>query len=446
MAAIRSGMRPTALAIALGAALAIVEAHVGTGHQDDLLVDWRYAVGDPMEGLHAGTERLPAASELVSLPHRVHEPNHPLWYARTTTLPAASALFVDADDGAQVFADGVRLANYRRWFFVPDSPAPTRRIVVRVLNNAMRGGLRSVSIVAASSVVRESVDAGSLPEGFAPVGTDAFRAHMPAPGEPCHFTAWADSQGGWTTFHRLVALMLRRRPDFSVGIGDLVNDGSDAQAWRAFLSVLAPLAAQIPIVPVAGNHDYDGYYNDLRPRHYLDLFRPDGASWFAWSCGPVRFAAIDMNAEFPIGLSAQSPQYGWLMNEVRSVSWTGARWRVLLVHQPPWSRSWAGYEGDEVVRDIVTSLAASHGLDLVMAGHSHAYERLTRTVNGRAVHVVITGGAGGTLEGPLSTNPEHMGTIILKHHFVDVGATRDSMAFEAVDADGHSIDRWRLAR
>ena len=408
--------------------------------------EWRFALGASGEGLHASATAMPSSSAPVRLPHRVLAPNSTLWYASELPIPPGSALLVDADDGAQVFVDGAQLNHYRRWFLVPGAASATQHVVVRVLNNAMQGGLRSVRVVAAADVVRDSIEVPALSAGFAPVESAGFRARMPAAGQPCRFSAWADSQGGWRTFSGLVALMTGRRAHFSVGVGDLVNDGSDPQAWRSFLAAVAPLAADTPVVPVAGNHDYDGFYNDLRAQHYLRLFRPDGASWFAWSCGDARFVALDMNTEFPIGARPSGAQKEWLMREVASAAWKDAAWRVLLVHQPPWSRSWAGYDGDEAVRAIVEPLVANHGLDLVIAGHSHAYERLTRIVRGREVRVLITGGAGGGLEAPLRAGPPGTGTIFLRHHFVELTATRQALMANAIDADGRSFDRWRINR
>jgi hypothetical protein len=407
---------------------------------------WRHAVGDRAEGSQPAVKPMPLDAGTITLPHRVMQPNTPLWYWRSMALPAGSALLVDADDGAQVFVDGVRTEHYRQWFLVPESVAPIRQVAIRVMNNAMQGGLRAVRVVPAATVPHEPVAWPALPRGFAPVESRSFQSRMPAADQPCRFSAWADSQGGWPTFSRLVALMAARNPHFSVGVGDLVNDGSNPAAWRAFVSTIAPLAARVPVVPIAGNHDYDGFYNSLRPQHYLDLFRPGGTTWFAWSCGSARFVAIDPNAEFPIGVSATSAQHAWLMNEIRSPAWTGAAWRILLVHQPPWSRSWAGYVGDEAVRAIVEPLVAAHRLDFVIAGHSHAYERLARSVAGREVHVLITGGAGGGLEAPLGAEAPGTGTIVLRHHFVELTATRQALMANAIDADGQSFDRWRIKR
>lgn len=410
----------------------------------DSLARWQHAMGLAGETRSVTAERMPSPTAVITLPHRVLEPNRALWYARDMAVPTASALWVDSDDGAQVFVDGQLVPNHRRWFLVPESAAATRTVVIRVLNNAMQGGLRQVKIVAADAVVREPL--GDLTAVFPPVESEAFRARMPPPADACRFTAWADSQGGWTTFAALVALMEQRRPHFSVGVGDLVNDGSDPHAWRSFVNTLAPLAARVPVVPVAGNHDYDGFYNDLLARHYLDWFRPDGTSWFAWSCGPARFAAIDVNREFPIGITDGSPQQHWLANELTSPAWRNARWRVLLVHQPPWSRSWEGYDGDQPVRAIVERLVQHHGLDLVIAGHSHSYEHLQHEIEGRSMHVLISGGAGGGLEAVRQSPPPGGGTIELRHHFADIAIDSRQLAVEAVGTDGRSFDRWTIRK
>jgi hypothetical protein len=435
------------MTVVVAVAILLTGRHQPTQTDTEWLSGWSFAAGNRHETLRAGASDMPRAATLVTLPHRLLEPNRALWYARDLDIPAGSALVVEADDGAQVFVDGARLSQRRRAFFVPDSSQSRRRVVIRVLNNAMQGGLRSVRAMRAADVGDEPFALPSLPVGFPPVDSAAFLARMPAAGEACRFTAWADSQGGWQTFGSLVDLMRRRRSHFSVGIGDLVNDGSDVTAWQSFLTTLAPLAAEVPVVPIAGNHDYDGFYNLLRAERYEAWFDRRDTTWFAWSCGPLRLAAVDLNREFPIGISEGSPQWRWLEAETASPAWTRARWRILLVHQPPWSKSWAGYYGDESIRRIVERLAESHGLDVVIAGHSHAYEHLVRGTGLRRVHVFITGGAGGALEDAaadaLSTPEER---IAARHHFVHVSSKASELTFEAVDTDGALLDRVVLRR
>ena len=281
-----------------------------------------------------------------------------------------------------------------------------RRVIVRVLNNAMQGGLRGVALVDARLARRPSHPPVSTPGGFEPVESRRFRGRMPGARQPCAFTVWADSQSGWPTFERIVGLIAKRAGAFSAGVGDLVSDGSNPDEWPRFVETLAPLAERTAIVPIPGNHDYDGSYNELRAAAYEEWFSRKTSTWFAWSCGPVRLVALDLNREFPIGISEESRQWAWLQAEVRSVAWKSAGWRIVLVHQPPWSRSWAGYAGDEAVRRIVEPLVRDNELNVVLSGHSHAYEYLHRSVDARVVHVLVTGGAGGSLEAP---QPEVLG-------------------------------------
>jgi Calcineurin-like phosphoesterase len=429
------GIARVVFAVAVAAAL--------TMQTDQTASSWRFAVGRSSESLHAAARDMPGAGIEVTLPHRALHPNAAMWYARRLDLPANASIAVEADDGAQLFVDGVQWAQERRVFF-PPAPvgAGSHAIIVRVLNNAMQGGLRRVTVLDR----RPHYPEPSLPRpaaGFDAVESAAFRSRMPAGGAPCDFTLWADSQSGWGTFATIVARMAERPHHFSAGIGDLVSDGSDPAAWTRLVETLAPLAARVPIVPIVGNHDYDGFYNDLMSRWYGQLFERE-ATWMAWSCGPARFAAIDLNREFPIGISPNSAQYAWLEQEVRSRAWRDAKWRVLLVHQPPYSRSWAGYDGDEAMRTIVRELVAQHGLQLVVSGHSHAYEHLVRDISGRPLHVLITGGAGGGLEEPVSPAVREPDRVILAHHFIRGRADRTALAIEAIDRHGQVLDRWAL--
>jgi hypothetical protein len=429
---------------------ALVSASLLTQGQSssEVIGFWEFALGSREERLQVSADRLPSARQRVTLPHRVMAPDTALWYTRELDLPADRALLVDADDGAQVFVDGRRLDHYRRWFFVPSDLAGTHRVTVRVLNNAMQGGLRRVTFVESATVPRAPQAPIATPSEFEPIErVAATMGRLPSRDRPCAFTAWADSQSGWSTFARIVSLMTQRPASFTVGIGDLVSDGSDPDNWPTFVETLKPLASKGPVVAIAGNHDYDGYYNELRARLYEQRFSRPEATWFAWSCGPARFVALDLNREFPIGVSPGSAQWRWLEAETQSDAWTSARWRLLLLHQPPWSKSWEGYEGDLVVRQMVERLVRERGLQVVLAGHSHAYEHLIRSVGDRQVHILITGGAGGGLEDikadGLSTPAER---IAVRHHFLHAVADDDALTFNAIDVDGATFDRVVLTR
>jgi hypothetical protein len=409
------------------------------------LQPWAFAVGHASETLQTVAAGMPPPAAMVVLPHRLLTPNTALWYARELDLTGIRTLRVMADDGAQVFVAGQRLAQRGTDFALPHQLAGSHRVIVRVLNNAMSGGLQSVALLTEGAMEPRDMALRAWP-GYKAVESAEFRTDMPAPEQPCRFTAWADSQGGWNTFAALVTLMAKDTSHFSVGIGDLTNNGSEAVQWRAFVATVEPLAEMTHVVPVPGNHDYDGFYADLIAPPYLRLFRSGShQSWFAWSCGPARFVAVDVNREFPLGISPGSLQYQWLVREAHSAAWRDALWRVLLVHQPPWSRTWIGYDGDAATRSVLSLLSAERSANIVMAGHSHAYESLPRSLHGAPIHVFVVGGAGGSLEDPQPDVLSGAGDrYSVRHHYVRVHATVDTFTAQAVGLDGRVFDVTRL--
>jgi hypothetical protein len=263
------------------------------------------------------------------------------------------------------------------------------------------------------------------------------------------FTVWADSQGGWATFGRLVEHMRADPPAFSVGAGDLVNTGSLSAPWLSFFAAIHPLASSRPFFLVPGNHDYDGYYDDFEPVLYDRYARNQRLGrghnhYFAWTWRNARFVALDPNENFPISFPADSEQHRWLLAEVQSEAWRRADWRFVFLHQPCYSEGWSGYHGDRRIRELLDDLAARFGIDFVVTGHAHNYERVTKShASGRTHHVVV-GGAGGRLEpegGPVSLV---MDRIIKTHHYGRFRVAGPRVEFEMIDLAGVKRDSFSV--
>lgn len=106
--------------------------------------EWQYAVGSPSEQLFVDESSLPQQLQQITLQHRILEPNRSLWYLKEALFLQDVTLQVSADDGAQVWYNNERIPLYRgRYFNIPSSEQ-SGKLVIRVLNNAMRGGLNSV--------------------------------------------------------------------------------------------------------------------------------------------------------------------------------------------------------------------------------------------------------------------------------------------------------------
>ncbi|WP_373397475.1 metallophosphoesterase family protein [Algoriphagus halophilus] len=91
-----------------------------------------------------------------------------------------------------------------------------------------------------------------------------YEFQKPKAGDSVKLAIWADSQGGWDTFQEIAQGIESHKPDLSIGAGDLVNNGSEPWAFPRFLQELSWMKTAQLLVP--GNHDYDGFYEDLEPR------------------------------------------------------------------------------------------------------------------------------------------------------------------------------------
>ncbi|MFK7847483.1 MAG: metallophosphoesterase [Rhodothermales bacterium] len=449
--------------------------------------NWTFAIGNPANGLHATIAQSPALDTSVTLPHRILKPDWPLWYEKSIEVADYEWLYIDADDGAQVFQNGQLLNPVFGEFFsllpAEDSSDKAATITVRVLNNAMRGGLEEAHLVAGpafqtyqlyreqrTAMLRVIYDALRAPA----LNTDqkeALEAMLSLPSENSiasaaasfnsalrypylhelpttvdddgifSFTAWGDSQAGWETFQKLVDQMAEIPSAFSIGLGDLVGYGSKEEEWLAFTVALQPLLKTQPVFPVAGNHDYDGYYNDLVPQLYYQYTREKEttASYFSWTYEGAFFLALDPNRNFP--LQFEDEQVDWMLAAMDSEAWREANWRFILMHQTPFGQGWPGYHGDMFIRELVDSLAAPKEIDFVLTGHNHDYERLVVDYGGHKTNFFILGGAGGGLEPEESSAFPQMDLVIKAHHFSRFDIERHRVNVTVIGLDGQVLDK-----
>ncbi len=388
---------------------------------------WRYRKGEDLQ-LKVSAKPLSEFSwEQVTLPHRVSEPNSPLWYYRTLSpVDRPTYLHVNADDGAQVFVNQHQIEAIRGYYYELPVTEKTITLQVRVLNNAMEGGLINVTLLDKDSIDEiwstEDRQLQRLKYEMLP-GDHRSHIYLPTGGATLDeskelvFTAWGDSQGGWETF-RLLTEHMASVPDqvFSLGLGDLVSDGVNRLNWYSFFYCLRPFVDnQIPVFPLVGNHDYDGYYDHLNPLLYHELINSNGCTYSSWTSGPAIFLALDPNHNFPLQIDSTQMQYA--LRVLQSTEWETATWRFVLIHQPPYAQGWPGYQGDLFIRKFIEDHAESSQIDFVLSGHCHDFEYLKKSFGDQTTHFFVLGGGGGGLEPDENDTAFTMDTVINKHHY-----------------------------
>ncbi len=181
----------------------------------------------------------------------------------------------------------------------------------------------------------------------------------------------------------IVQAILAESPDLVIGTGDLVGEGGSRDDWRELSKTHQPLWSQLLYLPALGNHeligDFDGsFFRQLLPQ------------------AQARFYAVRYGFLLAIFLDGNRPgsqeQTHFLATQLKAAARDpSVRARVVVLHQPPLS---VGLHcGTSGSMHEWMHIFEKYRVDLVLAGHDHAYERLER--NG--VPYFVTGGGGAKL-------------------------------------------------
>lgn len=233
-----------------------------------------------------------------------------------------------------------------------------------------------------------------------------------------------------------VPAVAEAKPALALFNGDCVDDcGDQAGVERRFLRALPPLGeAGIAALFLRGNHEYRG----AMARRIRQNLSPLACSRYygAFTLGPVRFICIDSGEDkrddAPVygGLLATDAYIGeqaaWLAREVESPEHKAARWRVAVLHIPPYCGNIGDNDkwyGPTRLRERMDALFAKAGLTAMVCAHTHRYSFHPPAKTGRPYPIVIGGGPS-----------EKSATVML------LKATDDAFALTAYRADGTALD------
>jgi hypothetical protein len=122
--------------------------------------------------------------------------------------------------------------------------------------------------------------------------------------------------------------------------------------------------------PAPGNHDW----NTSGLRGYLDYFGdaaqgPGGRSWYSYDLASWHVIVLDSECDKVGGCDADSPQGRWLAADLAGST---ARCTVAIWHKP---RFTSGEHGNDRSVAPLWTAAYRAGVDVVINGHDHDYER-----------------------------------------------------------------------
>jgi acid phosphatase type 7 len=261
----------------------------------------------------------------------------------------------------------------------------------------------------------------------APTG---FRtAPSPDDPRPLRFLAFGDSGGGGADQYALADQMHTVAYDLMVHTGDLAYDSGTITAFDDnVFGVYADLLSSIPLFPAAGNHEYD----TMQGAPFREVFALPGDSgekWYSFDWGRVHFVALDTEADY-------AKQARWLDADLAA---SALPWKVVYLHKPPYSSGTHG--SDTSLRTALAPVLQRHGVQLVLAGHDHNYERM---IPQEGITYVVTGGGGVGTRGVGRSSFTAFSVEVI--HFVYAEVTVDEMTLHAIDGMGVEFDSVTIRR
>jgi 3',5'-cyclic AMP phosphodiesterase CpdA len=381
------------------------------------------ATTPPVAGLHLqfGAD---AASQMVVSWHTLQPVEHPrvllgrLDGRLEQVATAATASYADAKSGQIVYAhhasiDRLRADTTYMYGALHDGAAP----VFSTLRTAPRGR------------------AAFTFTSFGDQGTPTLgRILDPPAGAPTAGALYVNDNLGSPAAADTTLGVERLRPLFHLFNGDLcyANLAHDrVRAWWDFWENNSRSAARRPWMPSPGNHENELGNGPIGYRAYQTYFQVPEASgqnaltrglWYAFTAGSVRVVSIanddvvyqDGGDSYVRGYS-KGAQKAWLEAELAASRGDPAiDWIVVCMHQVAISTADRFNGADLGIREEWAPLFDRHGVDLVVCGHEHHYERshpirghednATRTpiavatatdvidTTGGCVHMVLGGG------------------------------------------------------
>ncbi|CAH8351245.1 unnamed protein product [Eruca vesicaria subsp. sativa] len=174
--------------------------------------------------------------------------------------------------------------------------------------------------------------------------------------------------------------------------------------WDAWGRFMEPLTSKVPMMVIEGNHEIEPQASGITFKSYSDRFAVPASEsgsntnfYYSFDAGGVHFVMLGAYVDY----NQTGAQYAWLKEDLSKVDRGVTPWLVATMH-PPWYNSYSShYQEFECMRQEMEELLYQHRVDIVFAGHVHAYERMNRIYNyslDPCGAVYITIGDGGNIE------------------------------------------------
>lgn len=253
--------------------------------------------------------------------------------------------------------------------------------------------------------------------------SDLYFKTYPVPGNAMPLTAWILGDCGTANnnarnvrnaYYNYIGT---QHTDMMLFLGDnAYNDGTDAEYQFALFQNMYEQKLKNTIAwSCLGNHDGHSANSNLQTGPYYDIFSfpTDGEcggvasgteAYYSFDYGNIHFVVLD---SYETDRSVTGPMHVWCEDDLES---TAADWIIAVWHHPAYTKG--SHDSDtetelKQMRENFLPLFEEYGVDLVLSGHSHSYERsfllnghygLSSTFNINTHTVGVNGDGSGQLD------------------------------------------------
>jgi len=185
-----------------------------------------------------------------------------------------------------------------------------------------------------------------------------------------------------------------RTPNLVLELGDnAYNSGLDTEFQAAVFDMYPTTLRKVPFWSCLGNHETNQATAFVDTYPYFDIYTLPTAGeaggvasgtehYYSFDYGNIHFIALDsMTANRSVddpntpGVNEDGPMAAWLRTDLQS---TTATWIICFFHHPAYTKGSHNSDTETELmqmRQNFLPILEAGGVDLVLAGHSHIYER-----------------------------------------------------------------------
>ncbi|WP_460938120.1 metallophosphoesterase [Spirosoma humi] len=183
-----------------------------------------------------------------------------------------------------------------------------------------------------------------------------------------------------------------RPADLWLWLGDnAYSFGLEDEYQKLVFPIYAPSLRNTPLFITPGNHDYADSETNFNIAYYKLFSFPENGesgglpskskSYYSADYGNVHLISLDsqgrQDGQYRL-YDTTSTQVQWLKRDLAA---NKLPWTIVIFHHPPYSKG--GHNSDtelpmKLIRENLTPILERYGVDLVLNGHSHGYERTYR--------------------------------------------------------------------